>query len=79
MKIFFTKIIGMKVIGMLNVDGVGYKGDIMPFDIAFTKDFSNIEHADFLGALTNEYLGLSYFYFTCGHPCADHASWYLQG
>jgi len=70
---------GMKVIGMLNVDGVGYKGDIMPFDIAFTKDFSNIEHADFLGALTNEYLGLSYFYFTCGHPCADHASWYLQG
>ena len=77
-ELFFAK--GTKVIGMLEFDGVGYNTDPMiPFDMGFTKDFSNIAHADFLGALTKKYLGLSYFYYTCGHECSDHASWYLQG
>jgi len=32
-----------------------------------------------LGHLTKTFLGLPYFYYTCGHECSDHASWHQQG
>lgn len=69
----------MKVIGMLEFDGVGNNGDMLPNSIGFTKDFSNPDHADYLGHLTKTFLGLPYFYYTCGHECSDHASWHKQG
>ena len=70
---------GKSVIGMLEFDGAGYVGQV-PVDFLFTKDFSNNDHAEFLGHLTKTYLpDYTYLFFTCSHECSDHASWYLNG
>ena len=70
---------GKNVLGMLEFDGAGYQGG-MPVDFLFTKDFSNNDHADFLGHLTQTYLpDYTYLFVTCSHECSDHSSWYLNG
>ena len=70
---------GKSVLGMLEFDGAGYRGE-SPIDFLFTKDFSNNDHAEFLARLAKEYLpGTTYLFFTCGHECSDHAAWYENG
>ena len=65
---------GVKVLGMLNLDMVGYQG-VGP-DIYISTDTSNYALASFLSDLLDHYIpGLPHEFMQC-NGCSDHASWY---
>ena len=67
---------GMNVLGMLNFDMVGYKGN-KDSVICFNNDNYNYpDQIDFLKNLMEIYLPeIPYDYRGCGRRCSDHVSW----
>ena len=67
---------GRNVVGMLNFDMVGYKGEDY-VDVCISSDkLSNHDQSLFLVSLMNQYLPhLNYRFFGCRYACSDHASW----
>ena len=69
---------GKNVIGVLNLDMVGYKGSDK--DLYILTDYTNPAQNQFLSNLAKEYLpNSSYGYGKCGYGCSDHVSWYYEG
>ena len=71
---------GINVLGMLNFDMVGYKGN-KDGVVCFNSDnYNNREQIDFLKKLMEMYLPeIPYGYTRCNYDCSDHASWTEEG
>ncbi|CAL8142578.1 unnamed protein product [Orchesella dallaii] len=66
------------VVGMLNLDVVGYYVNGMD-DIGVYTDNGNAQMAQLLRILTDEYLEFGRRDLTCGYGCSDHASFTNAG
>jgi len=66
------------VVGMLNLDVIGYHVDGVNA-IAIYTDFAHQDLIRFLRILTMEYLEYGYQNNHCGYGCSDHASWDRNG
>ena len=71
---------GMNVLGMLNFDMVGYKGNEDGV-ICFNSDnWNNRDQIEFLKKLMELYLPkIPYGRTICNYDCSDHASWTEEG
>ena len=70
---------GKHVIGMLQIDMIGYKGSSKDLYIIEGR-FESRRLNKFLKDLMIRYLPkLKFGYTSCGYPCSDHASWTENG
>lgn len=67
-----------KVIGVLQLDGVNYKGS-PDYDFALISDFTNNDQNLFLASLIDTYLKLPWTWDQCNYGCSDHAAWNYYG
>lgn len=69
-----------KVVGVLNMDSVGYVQRGSDYLGLFQDEFGNPELAAFAKLLVENYVGQAFpKEATCGYACSDHASWTMRG
>lgn len=68
---------GKKVVGVVQFDMTGFKGSAE--SVFLLTDNVDPGLTDFLGRLTDVYLGVTRGKTACGYGCSDHASWTKSG
>lgn len=68
----------IQVLGKLQFDGVNYN-KIRSYDLTIINDNTNPEQNQFMAALVDTYLKVSWAWQECGYACSDHAAWNYEG
>lgn len=66
------------VIGVLQFDMTNFNGSGQ-MKIGLIDDNTNSSQNEYLAALIDEYVQVSWRYTSCGYACSDHASWHKYG